>query len=84
MKKKIYMYKQHIIYINKQKNEILMQKSPAMGVYGKARYNQIRRYSQIQNGLATVFKHSRERDFPRKPLSPECLDTLAREISPSS
>ncbi len=51
-------------------------------VYGKARYSQIRRYCQIQNGLARVFKHSRERDSPRKPLSPECLNTLAREISP--
>ncbi len=49
-------------------------------VYGKARYSQIHRYSQIQNGHARVFKHPGERDFPRKPLSPECLNTLAREI----
>ncbi len=32
-------------------------------VYGKARYSQIRRYSQIQNVLARVFKHPGERGF---------------------
>ncbi len=55
-------------------------------VYGKARYSQIRRYSQIQNILANVFKHPGERGFlyllrrgekplsPHKPLSPQCLN----------
>ncbi len=32
-------------------------------VYGKARYSQIRRYSQIQNGLARSFKRTREGGF---------------------
>ncbi len=34
-----------------------------LGVYGKARYSQIRRYSQIQNGLARPFNRTREGGF---------------------
>ncbi len=32
-------------------------------MYGKDRYTDTVRYSQIQNALARVFKHSRERGF---------------------
>ncbi len=35
----------------------------SFGVYGKARYSQIRRYSQIQNGLARPFNRTREGGF---------------------
>ncbi len=34
-----------------------------ISVYGKARYSQIRRYSQIQNGLARPFNRTREGGF---------------------
>ncbi len=44
----------------REKMAIMREKN---GVYGKARYSQIRRYSQIQNVLARVFKHPSERDF---------------------
>ncbi len=62
-------------------------------MYGEARYADTVRYSQIQNALARVFKRSREsvktlsREFSLllhikggggKPLSRECLNTLAR------
>ncbi len=57
----------------------ILQKCMEKRMYGKARYADTVRYSQIQNSLARVFKHSREKGSPPPPFICNSREHLSRE-----